>query len=375
MIGRGAQIGTLFGIPIRIDYSWLFIVFLLTASLAVGMGQSFPYLGFAARVSLGLSASLLLFGSVLAHELSHAVIALRNHVEIRGIVLFIFGGAAEMIDEPKTAGAELRIAIAGPLMSLFLALAFGGLYYACLGILPLPFVEMMSLLARMNLILVAFNLVPGFPLDGGRVLRAALWGVWGTPGAATRVASAVGSFFGMLVIVLGVLWIFLYDNFIGGLWFVLIGFFLRNAAKGSYQHLLLRRALEGLKVKDLMSLDAVAVAPGARLREVVDDVILPRGIAEVPVVSDDRLVGMLRLSEIRERSRDSWSSLTAADVMSVDAIGGAVHPTEDAFRLLARMGERDHRLPVVSEDGRFLGVVTRDELMRRLRLRLELQDS
>jgi Zn-dependent protease/CBS domain-containing protein len=372
---RGVRVGTILGIPIRVDYSWLVIVFLLTASIASGFGYNYPYLSLAARAAIGLSVSLMLFGSVLAHELSHAVVALRNRVEIRGIVLFIFGGAAEMLDEPKTAGAELRIAIAGPLMSLFLAAVFAGLYYFGLGNAPLPLVDCLSLLSRMNLVLVAFNVVPGFPLDGGRVLRAALWGIWGLPGPATRVASAVGSFFGTLLIVLGVLWFLQYQNFIGGLWFVLIGFFLRNAARNSYQQLVLRRALEGMKAEDVISLNAVSVAPGARLREVVEDVMAPNGISEVPVVSEDRLVGLLQLRRVRELGRDSWERQTASDVMTDPTSADTVLPTEDAVRVLARMGQAERWLPVVDESGRFLGIVTREELLRRLRLRLEILES
>jgi len=200
MIGRGFLLGTVFGVPIRIDYSWLIIAALLTWSLSNAVGQEYPYLGQMSRILLGLSGALLLFGSVLAHELSHAVVALKNGVRIRGITLFIFGGAAEMIDEPETARSELAIAVAGPAMSLALALVFGALHYAGLGLAPLPLVDLADLLKRMNLLLVAFNLVPGFPLDGGRVLRAMLWGIWGKLSPATRAAAQVGSLFGALLV-------------------------------------------------------------------------------------------------------------------------------------------------------------------------------
>ncbi|HJS75465.1 MAG TPA: site-2 protease family protein, partial [Vicinamibacteria bacterium] len=151
MLGRGFFLGTVFGVPIRIDYSWLVIAFLLTASLSLVFGQEYPYLGLPSRVLLGISGSLLLFGSVLAHELSHAVVAIRHRVGIRGITLFIFGGAAEMVDEPRTARAELEIAVAGPAMSLSLALVFGGLHYAGLGVAPLPLVDLADRLKWMNL--------------------------------------------------------------------------------------------------------------------------------------------------------------------------------------------------------------------------------
>lgn len=372
MIGRGLLVGTVLGIPIRIDYSWIVIAVLITASMAIGFGQDFPYLGTPALVSLGLTAAMLLFGSVLAHELSHAVVARRNHVGIRGITLFVFGGAAEMIDEPPTAGAELRIAAAGPAMSLLLSVLFFGFYRAGLGAVPLPLVALAETLAGLNLVLVAFNLVPGFPLDGGRVLRALLWGVWGKLSAATRVAAAVGSFFGGMVILMGVVWIVAYSNLIGGLWFIFIGIFLRNAAGASYQQLLVRRALEGVYARDLMIRDVTVVPQEMSIVEAVDHLILPTGLSELPVVDHGRFVGMLHLAKIRGRDSSSWASLTAGDVMSREAIADAVSPDDDALKLLATLGSEERTLPVV-DGGILLGVVTRRDVLRRLQIRLELR--
>jgi Zn-dependent protease/predicted transcriptional regulator len=370
MIGRGFLLGTVFGVPIRIDYSWLVIAALLAWSFSMAFGQEYPYLGVISRILLGVSGSLLLFGSVLAHELSHAVIALRNGVGIRGITLFIFGGAAEMIDEPKTARAELAIAIAGPAMSLFLALGFGVLHSASLGLAPLPLVDLADRLKVMNLLLVAFNLVPGFPLDGGRVLRAILWGIWGQLSPATRAAAQVGSLFGVLLVALGLVSV-LYGSVLGGIWFVLIGLFLRNAVGMSYQQLFVRRALEGIHARDLMARDVVAVPPEMTLEDVVEKVIYPKGVSELPVVAGGRLAGMLRLSTIRARDRSSWRHLTAGDLMSRDAIDEAISPDEDALKVLSLLGAEDRMLAVV-EGGELVGVVTRQDLLRRLQIRQEL---
>jgi Zn-dependent protease/predicted transcriptional regulator len=372
LIGRGLLLGNVLGIPIRVDYSWILIALLVTASMAIGFGQDFPYLGAPALVSLGLTASMILFASVLAHELSHAVVARRNRVAIRGITLFVFGGAAEMIDEPPNAGAELRIAAAGPAMSLFLSALFFGLYRAGLGNVPLPFVALAETLAGLNLVLVAFNLVPGFPLDGGRVLRALLWGTWGTLPAATRVAAAVGSFFGGLVILMGVAWIVGYDSYIGGLWFIVIGIFLRNAAGTSYQQLLVRRALEGVHARDLMIRDVTVVPQEMSLAEAVDNLILPTGLSELPVVDHGRLVGMLQLATIRARESSTWATLTAGDVMSREVLAEAVSPDDDAVKVLATLGSEERMLPVV-DGGILLGVVTRQDVLRRLQIRLELR--
>jgi Zn-dependent protease len=370
MTGRGLRLGTILGIPIAIHYSWLFIVALLTASRAIALGQSFPYLGVPARLSLGLAASFLLFGSVLAHELSHAVVAIRHRVGIRSITLFVFGGAAEMLDEPATARAELEIAVAGPAMSLALGLSFGGIHYATFGSWPPPLVELSSFLAATNLALVVFNLVPGFPLDGGRVLRAALWGIWGSLSPATRVAARVGSFFGGFIILLGMFWVFS-ENLIGGLWFVLIGLFLRNAARASQQQLQLRRALEGVRVRDLIGRQAASVPPGMTIAEVVESVVLPTGESEIPVVDEGRLVGMLRLTDIRARERSRWPFLTASDLMDRDALADAVAPDDEALKVLGLLGAEDRVLPVV-ESGELFGVVTRGDVLRRLQIRMEL---
>ena len=371
MIGRGLSLGAIFGIPIRVDYSWAIIAFLMTTSFAVGFGQSYPYLGLPARLSLGLSSCLLLFGSVLAHELSHAVIALRNDVGIRGITLFIFGGAAEMVEEPKGAGAEFRIAIAGPLMSVLLAACFFALYSVALGSVPLPFLEVMEVLVRMNLLLAAFNVVPGFPLDGGRVLRAALWGIWGKFSAATRVASAVGSFFGAAVVLMGFTWIFFLNNLIGGLWFVFIGFFLRHAARGSYQQLVIRQALEGVRAEDLMVRDVPCVPPDMRLSAVLDEVIMPHDVADVPVVDRGLLIGVLTLKSFERRDRDELERLTASEVMTEDVLNETLAPDTEAIQVLSLLTSSDRRILVVS-DGVLLGVLSRDEVMRRLRLHLDM---
>jgi len=372
VIGRGVRLGTVFGIPIRLDYSWGIIALLLTAGMAVSLAQSHPYLGLGARVFLGLSASVLLFASVLAHELSHAVVALRHGVGIRSITLFVFGGAAEMMKEPPSADSELKIAAAGPLMSLALGAAFGGFYWLGTGVLPPPFNTILLRLTIWNVVLVAFNIVPGFPLDGGRVLRAALWGIWGTLPAATRVASGVGSFFGGLVMFFGMVWILFSDNLIGGLWFIFIGLFLRYAARASYKQLLVREALEGIRAKDLMTVirDGDSVSPGMSLAAVVDEVVLPRGVKEVPVVDGGVFIGMLSLQSLEGPWVADMERLTVGDVMPRVVESREVSPDESAADVLSRFGAENRRLPVV-RDGVLVGVLSRDDALRRLSLALE----
>jgi len=241
-----------------------------------------------------------------------------------------------------------------------------------LGLLPPPIMDVMLRLAIGNVVLVAFNIVPGLPLDGGRVLRAALWGIWGQLAPATRVASAVGSFFGALVMFLGLMFVFVFDNLIGGVWFFLIGMFLRYAARSSYRQMLLRQALEGVTASDLMTSDVPCVPPGMTLEAVVDEVILPRGVVEVPVVDQGLLIGMLSFQSFRAKGPAALERLTASDVMERDFLEQTIGPDEDAFKVLARLGSDDQRLAVVS-GGVLAGIVSREDALRRLSLILELR--
>lgn len=373
-MGSGITLVKILGFPVRIHWSWIVVVLLATFGFASYFEQELPALGLPSAVSLGLTASLLLFGCVLAHELSHAVVARRRGVAINGITLFIFGGAAEMVEEPKRARDELLIAIAGPLMSLFLGFAFGAVRGAGLELPPVA--ALAALLSRLNFMLVAFNIVPGFPLDGGRVLRALLWGIWGRLPAATRVAAGAGSFFGTFLVLLGLLWIFTINP--SGLWFVLIGFFLRMAAQSSVQQLQLKRALADVTAGELMTQDAPRVSGTASLHEVVHDVMVPLGIAAIAVVEAEEFLGMLRLEHIQARERGSWSFVTARDVMEPLEGNPSVHPDDGAMKVLALLrngeggeGDRDYTLPVVS-DRKLVGIVSREDVLRRLQMRLSL---
>ena len=360
----------MFGIPIRVHASWLVIVILLTVSLAARFGMKFPYLGWLERISLGLSVSLLLFASVLAHELSHSVVALRHGMKIRAITLFIFGGAAEMTEEPPDASTEFKVAIAGPLMSVALALVFGWLYFVASGRIPTPLNGILGELAQMNAVLAAFNIIPGFPLDGGRMLRAALWSVWRRPRPATRVASAVGSAFGILVAFLGLL-SFLYGIFLGGLLLMFTGIFLRGAARASYQQMLLKEILSNLYARDFMLTDVTTVNPSASLREIVDEIVLAKGATELPVVKHGQLIGFIDLSSIRSHEQHDWELVRAADVMVTDIAHSVVSPTDSAQQVLTQL-DQESKFVAVVDGGVLIGVITKDNLLRRLRLFMEL---
>jgi Zn-dependent protease/predicted transcriptional regulator len=374
VIGQSFRVASIFGIPIKVDLSWVFVLFLLTATFALNFSQEHPGLGWSTWVAMGFVLSALLFASVLAHELSHAVVAIREGISIRGITLFIFGGAAEMVDEPPHAGAELKVAMAGPAMSVSLAILFTGVYAIGLGWFPASVLGVVGQLAFMNGVLAAFNLVPGFPLDGGRVLRAALWGIWGDLRFATRTAAFMGSGFGLLIMLLGLVYFVRFGNLIGAIWYLFIGVFLRRAARASYEQVLLRDLLKGVKAVDVMNRAVVAVSSETTLDEIVSQVILPTGLVRLPVVDGTRLVGQLGLAEIRSIDRSRWKEVRAKEVMRSDGLPSAVSPQDEATRLLS-MGVRDDALIPVVDGERFVGVVTRQDLLRRLKLMMELPRS
>jgi predicted transcriptional regulator len=217
-------------------------------------------------------------------------------------------------------------------------------------------------------------LVPGFPLDGGRVLRAALWGIWGDLRFATRTASVLGSGFGLLIMLLGLVYLVRFGNLIGAVWYLFIGVFLRRAARASYQQVLLRDLLKGVKAGDVMNRAVVAVSSESTLDEIVSQVILPSGLVKLPVVDGTRLVGQLGLAEIRSIDRARWKDVRAKDVMRSDGMPPAVSPQDEATRLLSMAVRDDALIPVVDGE-RFVGVVTRLDLLRRLKLMMELPRS
>ena len=258
MFGRGLKLGTILGIEIWVDYSWLIIFFLLFWSLSGGFFPSkYPGLDKSTYFILGAVSAVLLFVCVLLHELSHSYVAQKSGIPVPTIKLFIFGGVAQISEEPRSPRMEFNIAVAGPICSLILAVIFWTLTNSTLFSQSTPFVAMFDYLAFVNLVLVIFNLIPGFPLDGGRILRAYLWGRWNNIKKATFVVSRIGSFFGIGIAILGGI-IILMGNIIGGIWFIFIGLFLNNAAKSGYKMTVLKYVLDGIKVKDVMTREVIS---------------------------------------------------------------------------------------------------------------------
>lgn len=368
---RGSlSLGRILGIPIRLHASWFLIAVLITWSLAAGyFPQTNPGWNSITYLVVGAAASLLFFASVLLHELGHSVLALREGVPVKSITLFIFGGVAQIGREPPTAGAEFRIAIAGPLTSLGLAALFGGLgaVLADFAVVAAP----LAYLGRINLLLAAFNMIPGFPLDGGRVLRAALWQFGGSYQKATRWASRAGQAIAFGFIGLGVVQFFL-GGLTNGLWLAFIGWYLNNAARASYQQVALQGMLTGLKARNVMIDQCAPVSSDLRLDRLVEDHVLAGDQRCFFVTDSDDPHGVITMNEVKGVSRHQREQLTAGQVMTpVDAVFAA-DAEDDVWTLLQRMNEEGVTTVPILENGRLQGVITPENLWNHIRLRGEL---
>jgi len=372
---KGVKLFRILGIQISLNYTWFIVFGLIAWSLASGYFPShYPGLSRSAHWIMGFLAAVFLFLSVLFHELTHSYIAKKEEIEVKEITLFIFGGVSQLTKEPEDPGKELRIAIGGPISSFILAFIFWILSKVTAQAPNLLlFTGLLGYLAFINLSLAIFNLIPGFPLDGGRVLRAIYWRKTGSLKKATRIASEAGKWIGVGIILLGLFWI-LTGNLIGGFWFVIIGIFLRSAAEGGYQQVVMKGALEGVKVKELMSRGVISVPSSLRVNRLVEDFFLTHKHVTYPVTESERIVGIITLKQVKEVPRDEWMEKTVREVMiplreeiMLDPDGEAV----DALQKMIRTGEG--RLPVV-KDGKAVGMITRRDILNLLEIKTDLAE-
>jgi Zn-dependent protease len=369
---RGSlHLGKVLGIPIRLHVSWFLIAILVTWTLAAGyFPQEYPGWPVATYWLIGATTAGLFFASVLIHELGHSVLALRENVPVKSITLFIFGGVAEIGREPPTAGAEFRIAIAGPLSSLGLAALFGGLGAALAANATLA--APLAYLGRINLLLAVFNMIPGFPLDGGRVLRAALWALDGSFARATKWASRAGRVVAYGFILLGAGQILLGGGLLNGLWIAFIGWFLNNAAESSYQRVRLRDMLRGVKARSVMTDACMTVPSGLGVDRLVEDYVLAGGQRCFFVADNGSMEGLITLHHLRDVPAKQRLGLTTGQVMTrIDGLL-RVHPEDDVWSVLQQMDENDVNQVPVLDNGSFLGMITRERLLHDIRLRAEL---
>lgn len=373
MFGKRIHLFTVYGFKIRLDASWFVLAVLVTWSLATSFFPVvMPNLSGATYWMLGIGGALGLFASIVLHELSHAVIARRNAIPMRGITLFIFGGVAEMDAEPPSAGAEFRMAAAGPIASF--AIGGGLLALRALVPLPAPLVALAGYLATINVVLAIFNLVPAFPLDGGRILRAALWHRWRNLRRATRAASGVGNAFGLLLIFGGIYLVIAQGEFIGGMWLALIGLFVRNAARSSYQQVLLRRALEGEPVRAFTRTDPVTVPSWLSVQSLVDDVIYRHHHKLYPVVDDERLTGCVTTDDVKALPREDWHHRRVADISRDCSVENTLHPDTDALDALQAMRRGGRSRMLVAENGTLVGILSVKDLLEFFALKVDLEE-
>ncbi len=369
---RGWRIGSLFGIDICLDPSLLIIFVLIVYMLGTTVFPGWhPNWDSGTRWLVAIAAAVLFFASLLAHELAHALMSRRFGIGVRRITLFLFGGVAEMEDEPHEPRAEFLIAIVGPAMSLFLGLVFSsiGLYMAGPGFADLlaedsdaalaslsPLASLLLWLGPVNTILGIFNLVPGFPLDGGRVLRAAIWWFTGDLHRATRLASDAGRLFGWLMIFLGVMQV-ISGMLFQGLWLVMIGWFLSNAASTSYRMLILRDLLEGVTARDMMRTHFERVPAQMRVADFVENHLMQSSQLLWPVLEDEQLIGLVTLEEVRHIPAGDREVTTLGAVMCKDLAALTLAPGTEARLVLERLGVSGLPLAVV-EGGRVLGLLS-----------------
>lgn len=377
MFGRRFRLFKVLGFTVHADASWLVILALVIWSLtaAVFPAQA-PGLTLTAYLAMGVVAALALFASVVVHELSHSLVARTQGMQMKGITLFLFGGVAEMGDEPATPKAEFLMAAAGPAASLVIGAVFLLMAMAAgAAAAPLSVVVVTRWIGIINLLLAAFNMIPGFPMDGGRVLRAGLWHWKGSLREATRIAARVGVGFGLVLIGLGFLNL-LMMNPIGGLWWILIGMFVRGAAKQSYRQVVIREELRGEPVRRFMNAEPVTVGPEVSVEEFVEGFLYKHHHTMFPLVSGGRLAGCVTVDQVKHVPRASWRETTVEQIAAPCDVDVTIDPNQDAMEALARLNRKDASSRLIAvESGHVVGIVTLQDLMKFLTMKLELEPA
>lgn len=372
-MGGAFSLGRIFGIQFRIHYSWFFIFVLITVSLSWQyFPVAYPQWSTPTYWLTGVATSLLFFSSVVAHELAHSLVGRANGIPVKSITLFLFGGVAHMTREATRHGAEFRMALAGPLASLVI----GGLFFLLHLVIQNinePIAALAFWLAQINVVLALFNLIPGFPLDGGRIFRSLLWRFSGNYQRATRIAVEVGRGVGYLFVLAGIVLMFLYPgSWFNGLWLAFIGLFLSYMATVSYRQAQWQAALQGVRVADVMTTYCPAIAPDIAISRVVQDYIFTSGHRCFMVTADGELQGILTLRNIKSVDQKNWESTPVGEVMTPSERLQVVQQEEEVLGAIERMEEYGiSQMPVVSE-GRIIGVIARDDVLRLLYTRSRL---
>jgi Zn-dependent protease/predicted transcriptional regulator len=362
------RIGKIAGIDIFVHVSWLIILVLLTWSLATGwFAALYPGWSPFTYWVISLLAALLLFTSVLLHELAHSLVARRHGLPVNNITLFIFGGVSNLEHEPTSAGVEFQMSLVGPLTSLLI----GGLSFVLLVLIgrdTSPLAAILGYLATANILLGLFNLLPGFPLDGGRVLRSIIWKISGSLSTATRVAAWVGQTIAYLLI-LGGIWLLFGGNLLSGIWIGFVGWFLLTGAQSAHVQFMFETMFKGVTVGEMMNSNPVTVPANISLQKLVDDFLLPHGWRSAFVMQIDQLVGLITLSDIRHTPREQWGQTLVGHVMTPLEQLHVVSPQQNLKEVMPLMVAHNVNQLAVIEEGRLVGVLSREDIMRSLQIR------
>lgn len=376
MFSKRIPLFKLFGFTVNVDASWLILAVLITWSLAKGVfPHYFEDFSNGTYWWMGIAGAGGLFMSIVFHEFCHSIVARQFGLSMKGITLFIFGGVAEMESEPESPKAEFLIAIAGPVSSVFLGATFFFVHMAGRSIgWPDSVNGVLHYLMVINFVLAGFNLLPAFPLDGGRVLRSILWVVRGNLRWATHIASGLGSAIGIFLIVLGFL-SFITGSFIGGIWYFLIGMFIRQASQISYNQLLVRNALAGEEIRRFMMTEPISVSPSLTVEQLVNDYFYKYHYKMFPVSNGDGLIGCVGLRQVKEIPREEWSRYAVGDVVAPCSDENAISPKTDALQALSLMNRTGNSKLLVVDENRLLGIVTLKDMLKFLSLKIDLEEE
>lgn len=362
MLGRNAwRIGRIGGIEIKIDPSWSFIAILVAYSFFVLLSFEFPDMGGGGQLALAVGMALVFFLSVLIHELAHSILARARGVEVRGITLFLFGGATEADLETENPTDELVISLVGPITSVVIAAVLWGVSILTS---PGPLGYAAGYLGWINLALAVFNLVPGFPLDGGRVLRSLVWGATDDLVRATRIAARAGQIVGYVIIAIGVLQVLFIGNLIGGLWLMAIGWFLSQSAQASFLQMQVRRMLADVPASRMMSGELIEIPGDITLQQAVDDYFMRYDYSAFPVRDGAEVNAILTLSAVRQVPREDWGVRRVVDIAEPLSDACTVDRSEPMDRVLEKLTGNEHHRVIVKEDGGIAGIITPRDLAR-----------
>ena len=373
MFTSGFKLFRVLGIPIYINYTWFIVFSLVVYTLAEITFPGFgPYYKPVIRWIMAFVAAVILFSSILLHELSHSYVAQRQGIRIKRITLFVFGGIAQMVGESRSPSGEMKIAVAGPALSLFLSGIFWSIVFGFKrDMAASPVLAIAYFLAATNMMLAVFNLIPGFPLDGGRMLRAFIWKRTNNVNKATLITSRIGKGFAILLII-GGLWELLQGLFISGLWLIFVGMFLQQAADQGYRQTLLNRTLSSVKIRDIMVSPVIVVNVEMNLDHIVNDFFFRYRYNSFPVVSGDTLAGIISFHDIKVVEKEKWPYTVVQDIMHKEITAFTISPESGALEALDKMIDTHIGRLVVIEDGMIAGMISQRDIMQMLKIKADL---